>query len=73
MFKGHALCISPCQRLTYSKKVRILVQTVKMHNEVRRVPRENSSRLQVKDVVPGQHNVVLALIWYALQGATRLM
>jgi len=38
-----------------------------MHNQVRRVPRENSSQLKVKDVVLDQHIVILTLIWYALQ------
>jgi len=53
---------------------RTLVQVVKMHINVRRVPRgENSSRLYFNNVVLGQHNVVLILIWYALQRATRLM
>jgi len=41
---------------------RTFVQVIKIHIKVRRVPRENSSRLKVKDVVLGQHNVVLTSI-----------
>jgi len=52
---------------------RTFVQVVKIHINVRRVPRENSSRLYFNNVVLGQHNVVLTLIWYALQRATGLM
>ena len=42
---------------------RTFVQAVKIHIKVRRVPRENSSWLKVKDVVLlGQHDFVLTLI-----------
>jgi len=38
---------------------RTFVQVVKIHINVRRVPRENSSRLYFNNVVLGQRNVVL--------------
>jgi len=46
---------------------RTFVQVIEMHIKVRHVPTENSSQLKVKDVLPGQYNIVLTLIWYALQ------
>jgi len=52
---------------------RALVQVVKIHIKVRRVSRENSSRLYFNNVVLGQHNVVLTSFWYALLRTTRLM
>jgi len=52
---------------------RTFVQFVKMHNQVRHVPREKRSRMNVKVVVLIQQNIVLTLIWYALQRAIRLM